>query len=256
MPGVNVEFRQASVTYTGEQNTVLACKDVTFSVEAGDSVALIGPSGCGKSTTLLMAAGLLEPSEGSVLVGGVPLSAPRSTTAFVPQDLGLFPWRTVQDNVALGLLFHGVPKAKARAQAHDALEAVDLVDFADAFPKDLSGGMRQRVALARALALDADLLLMDEPLSALDALSRETLQDLVLNLWQRTGATQILVTHSIEEAVYLGRTIVVFSQRPGTVIACIDNSAVGAQGQAVRDSDAFAAQCRVVRAALEGVTHE
>ena len=198
-----------------------------------------------RSTTLRMASGLLNPSEGTVLVNGEPVGKPRQATALIPQDLGLFPWKTVMQNAALGLIIRKVPKADARQQAQRALQQVGLAGFEHAYPKELSGGMRQRLALARALAMDADLLLMDEPLSAIDALLRESLQDTLLELWQQRHHTQMLVTHSIEEAVYLGQRILVFSARPATLVAEIDNPALG-----TRTSPEFLATCQAVRAAL------
>lgn len=243
-------YGEADDAQANASATIQACRALDFTVEAGQSVALIGPSGCGKSTTLLMAAGLLAPTTGAVFVNDQPVAAPRSQTAFIPQDLGLFPWKTVLDNAALGLRLHGASKQEANAEAQKSLDAVGLRGFESAFPKDLSGGMRQRLALARALAMEADLLLMDEPLSAIDALRREALQDLLLAFIDRAGCTSVLVTHSIEEAVYLGQRIFVFSERPGTVVATIDNFAVGALGPEVRDSAAFAAACREVRQVL------
>ena len=246
--GAQVEFHCASVTYDDGAEHITACENVSFAVEAGQSVALIGPSGCGKSTTLRMAAGLLSPSRGDVHVNGEPMTRPRQATAFIPQDLGLFPWKTVLQNASLGLAIRKVAKSEANGRARAALEQVGLAGFENSFPKELSGGMRQRLALARALAMDADLLLMDEPLSAIDALLRESLQETLLELWQKRGHTQMLVTHSIEEAVFLGQRIVVFSSRPGSVIADISNPRAGSAGW--RDSAAFAQMCLDVRRAL------
>ena len=247
--GADIRFNQVTLAYGEETEAFVAVRDVTFAVHAGQAVALIGPSGCGKSTLLHMAAGLLEPTEGKVEIGGQPLRGPRRETALIPQDLGLFPWKTVIANAELGLRLHGEPKPAARERALAALEDVGLAGFERSYPKELSGGMRQRLALARAIAMDADVLLMDEPLSAIDALLRESLQDILLELWQRRGHTQLLVTHSIEEAVYLGQTVLVMSERPGMIKACVDNPEMGAPGW--RGSDAFAAKCREVRAALE-----
>lgn len=243
-----VEFDQVGVTYDRDGTAIEACRNVTFVVEKGQSVALIGPSGCGKSTTLLMAAGLLKPSEGIVRIAGEVIAEPRLETAFIPQDLGLFPWKTVIQNAAIGLTFRGAPRHIATERAEQALRAVDLAGFEQAYPKDLSGGMRQRLALARALVIEADLLLMDEPLSAIDALLRESLQNMLLDFWKQRGLTQILVTHSIEEAVYLGQRILVFSDRPGTIAARIENPSVGEEGW--RDSAQFGQKCQEVRAAL------
>lgn len=240
------------MAYDEGAERVVACRDLTFVVAPGEAVALIGPSGCGKSTTLHMAAGLFAPTSGMVHVGGGPIEKPRQETAFIPQDLGLFPWKTVLQNAALGLRFHGMSKDEAEQRARQALAQVGLEGFERAFPKELSGGMRQRLALARALAMHADLLLMDEPLSAIDALLRETLQDTLLELWQTRRHTQMLVTHSIEEAVYLGRRILVFSDRPGTIVKEIENPEMG--DKSWRNSTAFAERCSMVRDAL--LVHE
>jgi NitT/TauT family transport system ATP-binding protein len=186
---------------------------------------------------LLLAAGLLETSGGGVYVGDVPVAGVRRETCLILQDYGLLPWKTVADNAGLGLELRGVAKAKRSSAVAGALERVGLAEFARAYPGELSGGMRQRLALARAVALDADLLLMDEPLSALDALTREDLQDVLLGLWRRRGHTQVLVTHSIEEAVYLGRRVVVLSPRPGRVAAIVDNPEMGTPNY--RATDAF-----------------
>lgn len=237
-----ISFDNVSLSY-GELETL---SGLSFDVAAGESIALIGPSGCGKSTTLHLVAGLLRPTAGSVLVDGEPIAEPRRATAFIQQDLGLFPWKTVLQNAALGLTIRKVPRADAHARAVDALARVGLAGFERAYPKELSGGMRQRLALARALAMDADLLLMDEPLSAIDALLRESLQDALLGLWRERGHTQMLVTHSIEEAVYLGQRILVFSARPATLIAAVNNPAVGD-----RTSPEFLATCQRIRMALE-----
>lgn len=245
--GATIEFNGVDLTYAGGMTAV---HDVTFSVSAGESVALIGPSGCGKSTTLHLLAGLIEPTAGSVSVNGEPMGAPRRTTSFIQQDLGLFPWKTVLANAMLGLQLRKVPRAEARQRAQAALQRVGLSGFERAYPKELSGGMRQRLALARALAMDADLLLMDEPLSAIDALLRESLQDALLDLWRERQHTQILVTHSIDEAIYLGQRVLVFSDRPGTVIAQVNNPAMGSKGY--RAAPEFLAKCQEVREALEG----
>lgn len=246
--GARIDFSQVSVTYEDGAQHVTACQDVTLTIEPGQSVALIGPSGCGKSTTLHMAAGLLAPSKGDVHVNGKPVDRPRQATAFIPQDLGLFPWKTVLQNASLGLTIRKEPKAQATQRARTALEQVGLAGFERAYPKELSGGMRQRLALARALAMDADLLLMDEPLSAIDALLRESLQDTLLDLWLQRGHTQMLVTHSIEEAVFLGQRVIVMSERPGSVMADIANPDVGTTDW--RNAPAFAERCHEVRQML------
>lgn len=253
--GAHINLTGVGLTYGKGDEALETLRDVNLQVAAGESVALIGPSGCGKSTTLHLLAGLLAPTQGAVSVNGEPVTAPRRTTAFIQQDLGLFPWKTVLQNASLGLMVRKVAKREALDRARAALARVGLQDFERSYPKDLSGGMRQRLALARALAMEADLLLMDEPLSAIDALLRESLQDDLLALWRERGHTQMLVTHSIEEAVYLGRRIVVFSNRPATPVADIANPSVGAPDY--RASAEFLAKCQEVRVALaEAAPHD
>ena len=225
-----LEFDRTTMTYEGSDRSVRALDALSLSVAEGEPVAVIGPSGCGKSTMLLLAAGLLRPTAGEVRVADATVPGPRRETALILQDFGLLPWKTVEHNAGLGLAVRGVARAEVRERAGAALERVGLAEFARSYPAELSGGMRQRLALARAVALDADLLLMDEPLSALDALKREDLQDVLLELWHRRGHTQVLVTHSIEEAVFLGRRVVVVSPRPGRVAAIVENPGMGGEG--------------------------
>lgn len=243
-----LSFDSVSMVYEGSDRPVRALDTLSIEISHGEPVAVIGPSGCGKSTLLLLAAGLLAPTDGTVSVDGVALSGPRRETALILQDFGLLPWKTVEANAALGLKVRGVSAVEQRARAAAALERVGLAEFARAYPAELSGGMRQRLALARAVALDADLLLMDEPLSALDALKREDLQDVLLDLWQRRGHTQVLVTHSIEEAVFLGRRVVVMSPRPGRASAIVENPGMGSEGY--RASEAYFDTVRELRRIL------
>ena len=246
--GACIDFSAVDLAYDDGAQRLDVLRGLTISVSPGEAVALIGPSGCGKSTILRMTSGVLAPSHGEVRVNGAPVGKPRQETALIPQDLGLFPWKTVLQNATLGLLVRKVPKAQAQKRARRALSQVGLEGFERSYPKELSGGMRQRLALARALAMDADLLLMDEPLSAVDALLRESLQDLLLLLWKERGHTQLLVTHSIEEAVYMGERILVFSDRPASLKADIANPLMGTADW--RDSSSFAAKCHEVRSAL------
>jgi NitT/TauT family transport system ATP-binding protein len=247
-----LSYTNVSLTYPGRAGApgVQALAALDLSVAAGESIALIGPSGCGKSTALLLAAGLLQPSSGQVLVAHAPAAGPRQRTALILQDFGLLPWKTVFANAALGLKVRRTPKAELTARTSQALELVGLSDFAAAYPAELSGGMRQRLALARAITLDIDLLLMDEPLSALDTLLREQLQDLLLELWHKQGYAQVLVTHSIEEAVFLGQRIVVLGHRPGHVLAVVDNP--GSGSPAYRTDPLFHQRSTQVREALAG----
>lgn len=250
-----LELSGVSVTFAGSGGTVAALDRLNITVGDGEPVAIIGPSGCGKTTLLMLATGLLRPQAGLVLVHGKPLTAVRRETALILQDHGLLPWKTVIENAALGLRIRGIGRREARRIAGSALERVGLAEFAAAFPTELSGGMRQRVALARAIALDADLLLMDEPLSALDALTREDMQGVLLDLWRDRGHAQVLVTHSIEEAVFLGRRILVMTPRPGRVAAVVDNPEMGSPGH--RSSAGFHHRCDELRVLLaqEGALH-
>ncbi len=248
MAVASLEFRGVSHIYAGTGRDVRALDSLGLAVDDGEPVAVIGPSGCGKSTMLLLAAGMLTPSEGEVLVAGSRVEGPRLKTALILQEYGLLPWKTALHNAALGLEIRGLPRGEVRERALASLDRVGLAEFADVYPGELSGGMRQRLGLARALALDADLLLMDEPLSALDALTREDLQDVLLELWRSRGHAAVLVTHSIEEAVFLGRRIIVMSPRPGTVAALIDNAEMGERSY--RNTSAFYEQCARVRTLL------
>jgi ABC-type nitrate/sulfonate/bicarbonate transport system ATPase subunit len=229
--------KDLGLVYGAGAGATVALERLDLSVAAGDPVAIIGPSGCGKSSLLLAAAGLVAPTSGTLEVGGEHVGGPRRRTALILQDFGLLPWKTVRANAELGLTIRRVSAADRGRTGAEAIASVGLTEFADRYPVELSGGMRQRVALARALALDADLLLMDEPLSALDALTREDLQDLLLALWHQRGHTQVLVTHSIEEAVFLGRRVIVMSPRPGRVASVVDNPDMGAEGY--RQSERF-----------------
>lgn len=243
-----LEFRGVTHEYAGVDRDVHALASLDLSVADGEPIAVIGPSGCGKSTMLLLAAGMLRATSGSVLVDGAAVDGPRRKTALILQEYGLLPWKTVFHNAALGLELRGMPRAEVRERALASLARVGLAEFAGSYPGELSGGMRQRLALARALALEADLLLMDEPLSALDALTREDLQDLLLELWRTRGHAAVLVTHSIEEAVYLGRRVVVLSPRPGTVTAIVENPEMGSRE--FRTTPLFYQRCTDVRRLL------
>jgi NitT/TauT family transport system ATP-binding protein len=196
---------------------VEALQHIDLVVQPGEFVCLLGPSGCGKSTLLNALAGFVAPSSGQVLVGGQPVTRPGPERGMVFQEYALFPWMTVAQNVAFGLEMRGLPQSEVRERVSSLLAMLGLGDFAERFPKDLSGGMRQRVAIARVLALDSPIMLMDEPFGALDALTRRTLQDELLQLWQRWRKTVVFVTHAIDEALYLADRIVVLTYRPGTI---------------------------------------
>ncbi|MFZ6843922.1 ABC transporter ATP-binding protein [Undibacterium sp. RuTC16W] len=196
---------------------VVALKDIQLDIPEGQFVCLLGPSGCGKSTLLNAVAGFSLPSSGSITTDGKLVSGPGPDRGMVFQEYALFPWMTVEQNIAFGLEIKGLGKAEIQKKVADLLAMLGLSDFKSRFPKDLSGGMRQRVAIARVLALDSPIMLMDEPFGALDALTRRNLQDELLRIWSELKKTIIFVTHSIEEAIYLADRIIVMTYRPGTV---------------------------------------
>jgi NitT/TauT family transport system ATP-binding protein/sulfonate transport system ATP-binding protein len=200
----------------GEQ-TVEALRDVNLTIQKGEFVCLIGASGCGKSTLLRIIAGFETASAGSVEMYGNAIAGPGPERGMVFQDFALFPWLTVKQNIAFGPKQRGLPATKLDALAAHYTEMVGLTKFADYYPSQLSGGMKQRVAIARVLANDCEVLLMDEPFGALDALTREKLQQELLEIWERTKVTVIFVTHSVEEAVVLSDRVVVMTAGPGRI---------------------------------------
>ncbi len=238
-------------------------QDFDWQVETGEAWAVIGPSGCGKSTLLYLIAGLRQPSAGQILVDGWPVPRPRASTGLVLQDFGLLPWATVWENVALVMRIGRFYRRKrtppdaprpyprpdiAAAQVDRWLVRLGIADQRNQYPGQISGGQRQRVAMARALLQQPNLLLMDEPFSSLDALTREDLQRLTLELRQETGVTTVIVTHNIEEAVYLGRRILLLGRAPNTVARVIENPAAGAAD--FRRRPAYQEKCSELRALL------
>jgi NitT/TauT family transport system ATP-binding protein len=189
--------------------------DIDLHVHDHSFVSLIGPSGCGKTTLLRILGGLIRPTSGAVQIDGQPVTGPPPSVAMVFQDHNLLPWRKTLRNVEFGLELAGTPRQQRKELAMASLRRVGLAGFEDSFPAQLSGGMRQRVGLARALCLDPAILLMDEPFGALDILTREVMQDLLLKLWEEQRKTVVLVTHSVEEAVYLSDRVIVMTARPG-----------------------------------------
>ncbi|KQQ47348.1 sulfonate ABC transporter ATP-binding protein [Duganella sp. Leaf126] len=198
-------------------HAMVALQDIDLVIPQGQFVCLLGPSGCGKSTLLNAVAGFVAPTTGTITAGGQPVTGPGPGRGMVFQEYALFPWMTVADNIGFGLRVQRLPAAAVAARVEALLAMLSLSDFRHRYPKELSGGMRQRVAIARVLALDAPILLMDEPFGALDALTRRNLQDELLRLWGTLNQTIVFVTHSIEEALYLADRIVVMTYRPGTV---------------------------------------
>jgi NitT/TauT family transport system ATP-binding protein len=214
-----VEVRGLRMVYQGRGRSVEALADLTFSVEASELVCVVGPSGCGKTTMLRCVAGLLEPTEGEVLLEGAPVAGPPPGMAVVFQEYGrsLFPWMSARANVELPLRAKKLPGRRRDELVSEALAAVGLEDVGGAYPWQLSGGMQQRVAIARAVAYEPHVLLMDEPFAAVDAQTRAELEDLVRSVWKRTGVTIVFVTHDIDEAVYLGQRVLVLSSSPTVV---------------------------------------
>jgi NitT/TauT family transport system ATP-binding protein len=200
-----------------KSGTVRALDDVDITVEENEIVCLVGPSGCGKSTLLAIAAGLTEPTSGFVRLDGHEVTGPGPDRGLVFQSYSLYPWRTVSDNVAFGLELTGMPKTEIRRRVARYLDVMGLTSFAGALPKQLSGGMQQRTAIARALATEPAVLLLDEPFGALDAQTRSAMREFLLEVWTETLATILMVTHDVEEAVFLSKRIYVMTPHPGRV---------------------------------------
>jgi NitT/TauT family transport system ATP-binding protein len=198
-------------------NDLVVLDKITFGVEDKEFVCILGSSGCGKTTLLRLIAGLDEAQSGSIVLDGEEIRGTSPKVGMVFQEYSLFPWRTVIDNIAFGLEMRGMPREERHRIADSYLKLVNLAQFRDSFPTELSGGMRQRVAVARALALDPVLLLMDEPFGALDAQTRNMLQKELLEIWEETKKTIVFITHSVDEAVYLSDRIIVLTPRPGRI---------------------------------------
>ena len=215
-----IEISGLSKTFParGKDAPVLALKDVNLRIEDGEFLTILGPSGCGKTTLLRMIAGLVEWDDGEITVNGKPVRGPGPDRAMVFQAFALMPWASVRDNVAFGLELRGVPKPKRHARADELLNLVGLKGFEGRLPGTLSGGMQQRVGLARALAVDPEILLMDEPFGALDEQTRRLLQEELLVIWEASRKTVIFITHSMEEAVLLGDRVALMSPRPGRIL--------------------------------------
>jgi NitT/TauT family transport system ATP-binding protein len=212
-----VRVRGVRKVFAAGGREIVALDGIDLDVRDGELVCLLGPSGCGKSTLLNAIAGFAPPTSGEILAHGRAVTGPAPDRAMVFQEYALFPWMTVERNVAFGLEMKGLDRAQIRPRVDALLRTLHLSEFKDRYPKDLSGGMRQRVAIARVLAIDPPMLLMDEPFGALDALTRRNLQDELLRLWAEMRKTIVFVTHGIEESIYLADRVVVMTYRPGTV---------------------------------------
>ncbi|MBG0568584.1 ABC transporter ATP-binding protein [Actinoplanes aureus] len=217
-----IRFEGVSKTFAARGTTVTALQEINLDVNEGEFLVIVGPSGCGKSTLLDLLGGLASISSGQILVDGKPVTGPGLDRGIVFQQYALLPWRTAQGNVEFGLEAKNVPRRERAAKAREYLDLVGLSGFHDRYPHELSGGMKQRVAIARSLAFDPDVLLMDEPFAALDAQTRDGLQDELLRIWEKTGKTIVFITHGIEEAVYLGQRVAVLTSRPGRIKQIVD----------------------------------
>ncbi|WP_037570140.1 ABC transporter ATP-binding protein [Phaeacidiphilus oryzae] len=236
-----ISFREVVKTYPMKDTTFTALDRVSLDIDDREFVTVVGPSGCGKSTLLNMAAGLVHPDSGETLVDGVPVRGPGPERGVIFQQYALFPWLTVRRNVEFGLRLSSMPAEERRRRAERAIDLVGLSDFADALPKTLSGGMKQRCAIARAYAVDPEVLLMDEPFGALDALTRVQLQDQLLDTWNRERRTIMFITHDVDEAVYLARRVVVMAARPGRIHSVIDVDLPYPRTEEIRLSPEFSA---------------
>ncbi len=217
MGRVSVKNVSRIFTKKEDNGSMEALHEVSFDVEDGEFICLLGPSGCGKTTLLRIIAGLETQTSGEITLNGVPITGPDPKRGMVFQQYSLFPWRTVIDNVTFGLEMQGISKAEARKQVEKYIDLVGLEQFKSSYPYELSGGMQQRAAIARALANEPEVLLMDEPFGALDAQTRNILQDELLKIWEQKNVTFIFVTHSVDEAVVLSDKIVVMTARPGRI---------------------------------------
>jgi NitT/TauT family transport system ATP-binding protein len=231
-------------------NGVMALGPIDLDVRRGEFVSLLGPSGCGKSTALRLIAGLSAPTSGVGVASHADRARPGQSIGFVFQEPTLMPWTSVRENVRLPLKLAHAPAAEANARVGDALAQVGLAEFAEAFPRQLSGGMKMRVSLARALVTDPDILLMDEPFAALDEITRFRLNDDLLSLWRNLHKTVIFVTHSVFESVYLSQRVIVMTQRPGRISAEIRIDAPAPRAEDFRTSAEYADYCRRVTGAL------
>lgn len=235
-----ISIKDVTKIYNTERGRTVSLDHVSLDVEQGEFITLVGPSGCGKSTMLNLVGGLLMPTSGEVLVNDEPVKGPGPDRGVIFQQYALFPWLTALENVEFGLRLQKVPKKKRAERAMHYLRLVGLQDFANALPKELSGGMKQRAAIARAYAVHPSVLLMDEPFGALDALTRVQMQDDLLETWEKEKRTVVFITHDVDEAVYLASRVVVMSPRPGRISEIIDVPLAYPRGEEIRLSSEFA----------------
>src|SRR5579862_667933 len=250
--GPSIEVTGVSKVYrAGTAAAVEAVSTVSFTVPQGQFVAILGPSGCGKSTLLMMVGGLEAVSSGRIVVDGEPMTGPRTSIGVMFQDPTLLPWKSALDNVLFPVRVLKRPIEDYRAAAHNLLQEVGLNGFEHKRPHELSGGMRQRVAICRTLVYDPDVLLMDEPFSALDAISRDEMNELLLDLWQQFTKTALFVTHSIREAVLLADRVLVMTRRPATIVEDLEIPFARPRDMSIGDTPEFTEICSHLRGMIE-----
>ncbi len=238
-------FADVSFSYEKGVQSVHVLEDVSFEVQRGTVLALIGPSGCGKSTLLLLAAGLLQPTAGDVLAEGLSIAPTQMRIGLLPQNYGLLAWKTVRENILLGVRIKGLWGKELAGRFEELVSDLGLLGLLERYPHELSGGQQQRVGLARVFLLTPDLLLMDEPFSALDAITRESMQAIFLSLWKKYAVTTLMVTHYVEEALFLAGRIAVMAGTPGRIVQMYDNPLAGDLTQ--RTAPAFFAMGQMLR---------
>ena len=245
LPLVRIAFDHVSLEYPGQKGAppVRVVDDVSYQIRQGEFVSIIGPSGCGKTTMMNMVAGFVRPTSGAVTLDGQSISGPGPDRGVIFQEYGVFPWLSVRDNIAFGLKLSAnkVDDAERKAICERYMRLMGLNDFAEAYPKTLSGGMRQRLALARAYAVKPEFLLMDEPFGALDAQTRSAMQDLLLEVLAAEGKTVMLITHSVEEAIYLSSRIVVMTARPTRIREIVEVTFGYPRNEALHEDPEFGA---------------
>lgn len=249
--GAILRAEHISVTFASPQGKLEALADVSFQVERGEFVCVVGPSGCGKSTLLRVLSGLLSPTSGQVYLRGKPLDGPCGDIGIVFQKASLMPWRTVSQNITLPLEIQGLDSVQTRQQATDLIRLVGLEGFERNYPHELSGGMAQRVAIARALIHDPEILLLDEPFGSLDALTRERMNVELLRIWQARRKTVVMVTHDIQEAIFLADRVIVMTPRPGQITANLPIALPRPRSQDLIYYDTFAELARRIRRAID-----
>jgi NitT/TauT family transport system ATP-binding protein len=243
-----IDVQNVSKTFELQGQTIHALRDASLTIRKGEFITLIGASGCGKSTLLRIIAGFEKPSAGRALMWGANIEAPAPERGMVFQDYALFPWLSVRENIAFGPVSRGLPKPAIKETTERFIDMVGLGRFANAYPHQLSGGMRQRVAIARVLANDAEIVLMDEPFGALDALTRERLQEELLDIWSKTKLTVVFVTHAVEEAIVLADRVVVMTPGPGRIES--DNRLA-----LTRPRDIASVEFNEIRRTMSGLLH-